>query len=141
MSVRRAGSRSELICAIIASEFVNTGRRETSSFQALVVGKICIAETIASASGVLNRMELVTTGGEPRMRPSWLMRSANARAEIKTKPTRKNVFSTIESSVDSQQKQSHEPRFKFEVLNGRAAELSRVELSGRQECSLTAQNL
>jgi hypothetical protein len=37
---------------------------------------ICIAETIASPSGVLNSVGVVTTGGGPRIRPSWFMRSA-----------------------------------------------------------------
>src|SRR5882724_11799961 len=72
----RLDKRFDMICAIMASEFASTGRRETSSFQGLVTGKICIAETTASALVVLNKMELVTTGKGPRMRPSWLMRSA-----------------------------------------------------------------
>ena len=68
--VRRLASRSAMICAIMASEFGNKGRREMSSFQALVTGKICIAETMASAWAVLKRTALVTTGAGPRIRPS-----------------------------------------------------------------------
>jgi hypothetical protein len=47
---------------------------------------ICIAETIASAAGVLNNVDVVTTGAGPRIRPSWFMRSAaravNASVEV-----------------------------------------------------------
>src|SRR5208337_3734104 len=64
-----------MICAIIASEFTSTGRLEMHSFHGLVTGKICIADTTASAFEVLNRMALVTAGRGPRMRPSWLSRS------------------------------------------------------------------
>jgi hypothetical protein len=63
---------------IMAAEFDKTGRCEISSFQALVNGKICIAETTASACGVLNKIGALTTGSGPRMRPSWLIRSARA---------------------------------------------------------------
>src|SRR3989442_5710846 len=77
-SVRRFDRRSLLICAIIVSELASTGRRETSSFHALSTGKICIAATMASASVVLNRTELVTTGAGPRRRPAWLTLSAFA---------------------------------------------------------------
>src|SRR4051812_13408996 len=49
-----------------------------SSFQGLSRGMICIAETTASAAGVLNKVGVVTAGAEPRMRPSWLRRSARA---------------------------------------------------------------
>ena len=62
----------------MAAEFASSGRREMSSFQGLSIGMICIAETIASASGVLNKVGAVTAGSGPRMRPSWLMRSAFA---------------------------------------------------------------
>ena len=41
-----------------------------SSFQALSRGMICIAETMASAAGVLNNVGVVTSGTGPRMRPS-----------------------------------------------------------------------
>src|SRR6185369_4725155 len=61
----------------MASELMRTGRLEMHSFQGLVTGKICMAETTASALDVLNRMVLVTAGTGPRMRPSWLIRSAN----------------------------------------------------------------
>ena len=64
-----------MICAIIASEFASTGRLEMHSFHGFVTGKICMADTTASAFVVLNRMALVTAGRGPRMRPSWLMRS------------------------------------------------------------------
>src|SRR5208337_5433764 len=64
-----------MIWAIIASEFDSTGRLEMHSFHGLVTGKICMADTTASAFVVLNRMGLVTAGRGPRMRPSWLMRS------------------------------------------------------------------
>ncbi len=67
-----------MICAIIALEFVRGGRCEISSFQALSRGMICIAETIASAAGVLNSVGVVTIGSGPRIRPSWFMRSARA---------------------------------------------------------------
>ena len=61
-----------------------------SSFQGFVTGKICIAETIASACGVLNKVGVVTLGAGPRMRPSWLMRSAcaaNAIVDVTSKAT------------------------------------------------------
>src|SRR5208337_4171417 len=64
-----------MIWAIIASEFDSTGRLEMHSFHGLVTGKICMADTTASAFEVLNRMALVTAGRGPRMRPSWLRRS------------------------------------------------------------------
>ena len=41
-----------------------------SSFHALVTGMICIAATIASASGVLNNVGVVATGAGPRILPS-----------------------------------------------------------------------
>ena len=50
------------IFAIIASEFFSTGRFEISVFHGLSTGKICIAETTASASGVLNKIGCVTGG-------------------------------------------------------------------------------
>ena len=63
--------KSALICAIIAAEFDSSGRREMSSFHGLSRGMICIAETIASAAGVLNNVGVVTTGAGPRaVRPS-----------------------------------------------------------------------
>src|SRR3954465_9776729 len=61
---------------MIASEFGWMGRRETSSFQGLSRGMICIAETMASAAAVLKSVGVVTVGTGPRMRPSWLIRSA-----------------------------------------------------------------
>src|ERR1700730_18231972 len=64
-----------MIWAIIVLELESRGRRETSSFQALSRGMICIAETIASPAGVLNNVGVVTKGSGPRIRPSWLMRS------------------------------------------------------------------
>src|SRR4051812_16095495 len=69
---------SELIWVIMASEFASTGRLEMHSFHGFVTGNICIAARMGSALFVSNRMELVTTGSAPRMRPSWLMRSAHA---------------------------------------------------------------
>ncbi len=51
-----------MICAIIASEFASTGRLEMHSFHGFVTGKICMADTTASAFDVLNRMAFVTTG-------------------------------------------------------------------------------
>src|SRR3954470_199610 len=63
---------------MIASEFAWTGRREMSSFQGLSRGMICIAATMASAAGVLNKVGAETKGAGPRMRPSWLMRWARA---------------------------------------------------------------
>jgi hypothetical protein len=71
--------KSDVICAIIASEFVNTGLCEISSFHGFVTGKICMADTTASAFDVSNKIGLITTGNEPRMRPSWLIRSAGNR--------------------------------------------------------------
>ena len=70
--------RFDMICAIIASEFASTGRLEMHSFHGFVTGKICMADTTASALVVLNKMEFVTTGSGPRMRPSWLIRAATA---------------------------------------------------------------
>src|ERR1051325_2061957 len=93
---------------IIASELGSTGRREMSSFHGLVTGKICIAETTASALVVLNRIALVTTGDGPRMRPSWLMRSANNGAVKTTKlknpaaATRFTMVRTIPSRDEKQ---------------------------------------
>ena len=55
---------------IMAAEFDKSGRREMSSFHEFVTGKICIAETIASACAVLNNVGVVTTGAGPRIRPS-----------------------------------------------------------------------
>ena len=81
---------SEKICAIMASEFGSNGRREMSSFHPLSRGKICKPAITASASGVLNRMALVTTGIGPRMRPAWLMRSA-AREGIMSAARRKTT--------------------------------------------------
>src|SRR5438105_8547963 len=60
----------------MASEFASRGRCEISSFHGFVTGIICSADTIASASGVLNRVGVETIGAGPRIRPSWLMRSA-----------------------------------------------------------------
>src|ERR1700694_868693 len=65
-----------MICAVIALEWERRRLCETSSFQALSRGMTCIAETIASAAGVLNNVDVVTTGAGPRIRPSWFMRSA-----------------------------------------------------------------
>ena len=55
-----------MICAIIASEFDNIGRREMFSFQAFETGNICMAATTTSAAAVLNKMALVTTGTGPQ---------------------------------------------------------------------------
>lgn len=55
------------------------------SFQGFVTGKICIAETKASACDVLNSVGVVTTGAGPRIRPSWLIRSDCA-AAVTTAP-------------------------------------------------------
>jgi hypothetical protein len=55
---------------IICAEFDNKGRREISSFHGFVTGKICTAEMIASACGVLNNVGVVTNGAGPRIRPS-----------------------------------------------------------------------
>src|SRR2546425_4038425 len=109
--VRRLEERSEMIWAIIASEFVSNGRRETSSFQGLVTGKICIAETIASASGVLNRTELVTTGTGPRMRPSWLIRSAEQHAGSESSPaaTNRNETFTIATIISGRMAAESKP--------------------------------
>ena len=63
-------ARSDFTRAIIWSLLESRGRAEMSSFQALVTGKTCIAETIESAWAVLNSVALVTTGAGPRMRPS-----------------------------------------------------------------------
>ncbi len=41
-----------------------------SSFHALVTGMICIAATMASAAGVLNKIGVATTGAGPRILPS-----------------------------------------------------------------------
>src|SRR5688572_31782348 len=68
---------SENICAIIASEFASNGRREMSSFQALSRGKICNADTTASASGVLNRMAFVTAGIRSEEHTSELQSQSN----------------------------------------------------------------
>src|SRR5438034_9611151 len=76
-----------MICEIIALELESRGRCEISSFQALSRGMICIAETVASPAGVLNNVGVVTTGGGPRIRPSWFMRSARvvqARFQVNT---------------------------------------------------------
>ena len=54
----------------IASEFASTGRLEIHSLHGFVTGKICIADTTASAFVVLNKIEFVTVGDGPRMRPS-----------------------------------------------------------------------
>ena len=43
---------------------------ETHSFHGFVTGKICMADTTASALAVLNKIEFVTTGSTPRIRPS-----------------------------------------------------------------------
>ncbi len=49
-----------------------------------------MAETIASACGVLNNVGVVTVGAGPRIRPSWLIRSAraaNAIVDVTSKAT------------------------------------------------------
>src|SRR2546430_9969122 len=91
-SVRRVDNRSLPICAIMASELARNGRREMSSFHALSTGNTCIAARIASASGVLKRTALVSTGAAPRIRPAWLMRSALAdRTELHHNRTKKTL--------------------------------------------------
>src|SRR6185437_10577972 len=76
-STRCDAPTSELICAIMASEFGSVGRLEMHSFHGLVTGKTCIAERTVSAAFVLNKIAFVTTGRVPKIRPSWLMRSAD----------------------------------------------------------------
>src|ERR1700694_1969261 len=77
-----------MIWPIIALELESRGRCEISSFQALSRGMTCIAETIASPAGVLNNVGVVTIGSGPRIRPSWLMRSARVvKASVEVRKT------------------------------------------------------
>src|SRR5215204_4176067 len=90
-----------MICAIIASELDSSGRAEISSFQALVTGKTCIADTIVSACAVLNTTVLVTTGAGPRIRPSWLTRSAQTPASDTRRSSHRNQKCLTERPITS----------------------------------------
>ena len=63
MSLLQRSGLSLPIEATMAAEFLWTGHLETSAFQGLSAGKICIAETTASASLVLKSVGLSTLGG------------------------------------------------------------------------------
>ena len=88
----------------MAAEFMRTGRFEISSFHGLVTGMVLHGRNIASACGVLNNVGAVTIGAGPRMRPSWLIRSACEIEAIRprTKANRKTPEFPSNPSTDHQ---------------------------------------
>src|SRR5438477_434766 len=77
----------------MASELAKRGRCETSSFHGLVTGMICIAETTASASGVLNRVGLASCGldQESAFTPVfWRMAERPCLKVMVARPTQEN---------------------------------------------------
>src|SRR5436190_22400862 len=88
--------------ATMAAESGCSGHFETSAFQALSAGKICIFATMASASGALNRIGRSIFGGSAERAQSGEEKNADHATRAKTNVQSDTRMSVIQVALQDQ---------------------------------------